>query len=33
VIEDIIADVRTRKAADGSPLGADPLVRQQVADL
>jgi alkylation response protein AidB-like acyl-CoA dehydrogenase len=32
-IEDIIADIRTRKSADGSPLGADPLVRQQVADL
>src|ERR1700728_415937 len=32
-IEDIIADIRTRKSADGSPLGADPRVRQQVADL
>jgi alkylation response protein AidB-like acyl-CoA dehydrogenase len=32
-IEEIIADIRTRKAADGSPLGADPHVRQQVADL
>jgi alkylation response protein AidB-like acyl-CoA dehydrogenase len=32
-IEDIIADIRTRKSADGRPLGADPLVRQQVADL
>jgi alkylation response protein AidB-like acyl-CoA dehydrogenase len=32
-IEDIIADVRTRKSADGSPLGADPLVRQKLADL
>jgi len=32
-IEDIIADIRTRKSADGSPLGADPAVRQQVADL
>lgn len=32
-IEDIIADVRSRKAADGTPLGADPLVRQRVADL
>jgi alkylation response protein AidB-like acyl-CoA dehydrogenase len=32
-IEDIIADIRTRKSADGSPLGADPLVRQKVADL
>jgi alkylation response protein AidB-like acyl-CoA dehydrogenase len=32
-IEEIIADVRSRQAADGSPLGADPHVRQQVADL
>src|ERR1700749_1068875 len=32
-IEDIMADIRTRKSADGSPLGADPWVRQQVADL
>jgi alkylation response protein AidB-like acyl-CoA dehydrogenase len=32
-IEDIIADIRTRKSPDGSPLGADPRVRQQVADL
>src|SRR6201996_2363167 len=32
-IEDIIADIRTRKSADGSPLGTDPRVRQQVADL
>jgi alkylation response protein AidB-like acyl-CoA dehydrogenase len=32
-IEDIIADIRSTKAADGSPLGADPRVRQQVAEL
>ena len=32
-IEDIIVDIRTRKSADGRPLGADPHVRQQVADL
>jgi alkylation response protein AidB-like acyl-CoA dehydrogenase len=32
-IDDIIADIKTRKSADGSPLGADPLVRQKVADL
>jgi alkylation response protein AidB-like acyl-CoA dehydrogenase len=32
-IEDIIADVRSRKAADGTPLGADPRVRDRVADL
>ncbi|MFJ8996213.1 acyl-CoA dehydrogenase family protein [Streptomyces sp. NPDC102279] len=32
-IEDIIADVRSKKTADGEPLGADPHVRQKVADL
>ena len=32
-IEEIIADIRGLTAADGSPLGADPLIRQQVADL
>jgi alkylation response protein AidB-like acyl-CoA dehydrogenase len=32
-VEDIIADIRSRKSADGSPLGADPLVRQKIADL
>jgi alkylation response protein AidB-like acyl-CoA dehydrogenase len=32
-IEEIIADVRDMKAADGSPLGADPRVRQAIADL
>jgi alkylation response protein AidB-like acyl-CoA dehydrogenase len=32
-IEDIIADVRSRRAADGTPLGADPCIRQQIADL
>ena len=32
-IEEIIADIRGRMAADGSPLGADPRIRQQVADL
>ncbi|HEX3962435.1 MAG TPA: acyl-CoA dehydrogenase family protein [Trebonia sp.] len=32
-IEDIIADIRSRKAADGTSLGADPQVRQKVADL
>src|ERR1700733_6460367 len=32
-IEEIIADIRSFKAADGSPLGADPRIRQQVADL
>jgi alkylation response protein AidB-like acyl-CoA dehydrogenase len=32
-IEDIIAEIRTMKSAGGCPLGADPHVRQQVADL
>jgi alkylation response protein AidB-like acyl-CoA dehydrogenase len=32
-VSDIIADVRAQKGPDGSPLGADPLVRQRVADL
>ncbi len=32
-IEEIITDIRNFKAADGSPLGADPRIRQQVADL
>ena len=32
-IDDIITDIQARKSADGSPLGADPHVRQQVADL
>jgi alkylation response protein AidB-like acyl-CoA dehydrogenase len=31
--DDIVADVRSMTGADGHPLGADPLVRQQVADL
>src|SRR3984957_1269173 len=32
-VEGVTADARSRKAADGSPLGADPRIRQQVADL
>jgi alkylation response protein AidB-like acyl-CoA dehydrogenase len=32
-IADIIADVRRMKDAAGNPLGADPHVRQKVADL
>jgi alkylation response protein AidB-like acyl-CoA dehydrogenase len=32
-VGDIIEDVRGRKDASDRPLGADPLVRQQVADL
>ncbi|MBZ5738387.1 acyl-CoA dehydrogenase family protein [Nocardioides mangrovi] len=32
-IRDIIDDVRAAKGADGQPRGADPHVRQQVADL
>jgi alkylation response protein AidB-like acyl-CoA dehydrogenase len=32
-VDDIIADVRRMTGEDGRPLGADPLVRQQLADL
>jgi alkylation response protein AidB-like acyl-CoA dehydrogenase len=32
-IDDIVADVRRKSAADGTPLGADAHVRQTVADL
>src|SRR5882757_6340331 len=32
-VQDSVADVRSKKAADGGPLGADPHVRQKVADL
>jgi alkylation response protein AidB-like acyl-CoA dehydrogenase len=32
-VEEIIADIRARKSPDGSPLGADPQVRQKIADL
>ena len=32
-VEDLIADVRSREDAAGRPLGADPHVRQRVADL
>ncbi|MBX6389203.1 MAG: acyl-CoA dehydrogenase family protein [Frankia sp.] len=32
-IEEIIKDIRSRRTADGRPLGADPLIRQRVADL
>ncbi len=32
-IEDIIAAIRTMTGADGRPLGADPHVRREVADL
>ena len=32
-VRDIVEDVRGRKDAEGRPLGADPHVRQQVADL
>ncbi|MDR7254244.1 alkylation response protein AidB-like acyl-CoA dehydrogenase [Nocardioides sp. BE266] len=32
-VRDIIGDIRSRKDATGRPLGADPHVRQQVADL
>lgn len=32
-IEDIMEDIRNMSAADGTPLGADPHVRERVADL
>lgn len=32
-VRDVVEDVRSRKDARGEPMGADPLVRQQVADL
>jgi alkylation response protein AidB-like acyl-CoA dehydrogenase len=32
-VEDIVADVRTMTDAAGRPLGADPSVRQHIADL
>jgi alkylation response protein AidB-like acyl-CoA dehydrogenase len=32
-VADIIADVRSMTDAEGRPLGAEPEVRQQVADL
>lgn len=32
-VDDIVADVRRMTGDDGRPLGSDPLVRQQVADL
>ncbi|CUU59711.1 Acyl-CoA dehydrogenase [Parafrankia irregularis] len=32
-VEEIVAVVRSRSAADGTPLAADPLTRQKVADL
>ena len=32
-VSDIVADVAGMTGADGRPLGADPLVRQQIADL
>ena len=32
-VDSLIADVAARTGTDGRPLGADPLVRQRVADL
>jgi alkylation response protein AidB-like acyl-CoA dehydrogenase len=32
-VNDLIAELREMRDADGNPLGADPLVRQRVADL
>ena len=32
-VNDLIREIADRTADDGTPLGADPLVRQQIADL
>ena len=32
-VEDIITDIAARTGDDGEPLGADPVIRQKVADL
>lgn len=32
-IEDIIAEVRTMEDSDGIPLGADPIIQHEIADL
>ena len=32
-VEDLIEELREMRDADGNPVGADPLVRQRVADL
>jgi alkylation response protein AidB-like acyl-CoA dehydrogenase len=32
-VDDIVADVARRTGGDGRPLGADPVIRQKVADL
>jgi alkylation response protein AidB-like acyl-CoA dehydrogenase len=32
-VNDIVAEIARRTGPDGRPLGADPLIRQQVADL
>ena len=32
-VNDLIREIAARTADDGTPLGADPLVRQQIADL
>jgi alkylation response protein AidB-like acyl-CoA dehydrogenase len=32
-VEEIVADVADRRDANGRPLGQDPVIRQQVADL
>jgi alkylation response protein AidB-like acyl-CoA dehydrogenase len=32
-VNDLIHEIATRTTDDGSPLGADPLVRQRIADL
>ena len=32
-VEDIVADIAARTGENGEPLGADPVVRQKIADL
>jgi alkylation response protein AidB-like acyl-CoA dehydrogenase len=32
-VEDLIAEVRAMRTADGTPLGADPHIRRRIADL
>jgi alkylation response protein AidB-like acyl-CoA dehydrogenase len=32
-VNDLIGEIRSRTSDDGTPLGADPLVRQRIADL
>jgi alkylation response protein AidB-like acyl-CoA dehydrogenase len=32
-VDDIVTDIAARTGSDGRPLGADPIIRQRVADL